>query len=260
MIFSKNLLLSAKRKVTLTVVTNPASATVTLTVDGVQYSTNSLEVPINSVVNYSIYHSTYGTTTGSVVMNSDKTLNCNGTYDTTSTWVEWYAPHNLTSNGTMGGANFACYGAGYSNGYAYLAFNGSQDGSANWAKLQRHGSTGQAASGSPYLVFYIPQQSKIRALYFKTGSGNGASGAVGTLYGSNNNSSWTAITNFSQTTASTDWNFSTNTNNTYNYYKLEFSQSTYAQSGYYFWYIGELYITALIEQTSYSYYWETTIS
>lgn len=70
---------------TLTVVTSPASATCTLTYDGTSYSTKQVTVKAGTVVSYSVYHSTYGTTSGSVTMNRDKILTCTGTYNTVTT-------------------------------------------------------------------------------------------------------------------------------------------------------------------------------
>ena len=74
------------KEYTLTVTTNPAAATCTLTYDGVSYSTKTAKVKAGTVISYSVYHSTYGTTSGSITMDSDKTLNCNGTYSSSTTY------------------------------------------------------------------------------------------------------------------------------------------------------------------------------
>ena len=104
MIQSKKLLMNDN--VTLTVVTTPAAATCTLTYNSVQYSTKTLTVPKGATVSYSVYYSTYGTTSGSITMDKDKTLTCTGTSSSSSTDVSWSRP-NLTSDGTMGGSSCA---------------------------------------------------------------------------------------------------------------------------------------------------------
>lgn len=85
MIQSKKLLMqNFVSNVTLTVSTNPASATCTLTYNGQSYETKSAIVPKGTTINYTIYHATYGTETGSITMDDNKTLTCNGTYSTSS--------------------------------------------------------------------------------------------------------------------------------------------------------------------------------
>lgn len=59
---------------TLTIVTNPAAATCTLTINSIQYVTKSKKVKEGTVVSYSVYHSTYGTKTGSITVDSNITL------------------------------------------------------------------------------------------------------------------------------------------------------------------------------------------
>lgn len=63
---------------TLTIVTDPAAATCTLTINGIQYVTKTKEVKENTVVSYSVNHSTYGTKTGSITLTSDTTLTFTG--------------------------------------------------------------------------------------------------------------------------------------------------------------------------------------
>ena len=101
MIFYSKKLLMADAKVyyTLTVVTDPVSATCTLTYNGLSYTTKSATVEAGTVISYSVYHATYGTTTGTITMDSDKTLTCNGTYSTSYTdGNSWASPTNMTSN------------------------------------------------------------------------------------------------------------------------------------------------------------------
>lgn len=82
-IHSKELLIG-ETKCTLTVVTTPSNATCVLTVNGIQYTTKSLEVKKGTVVNYSVSYSNTTTKTGSVTMNSNKTLTFTRTYSTST--------------------------------------------------------------------------------------------------------------------------------------------------------------------------------
>ena len=82
---SKALLMANAKYYTLTVSTNPASATCTLTYGGNSYSSKTATVKKGTIISYSVYHSTYGTTTGNITMDSDKTLTCEGTYSTGAT-------------------------------------------------------------------------------------------------------------------------------------------------------------------------------
>lgn len=84
---------------TLTIVTNPAAATCTLTINGIQYVTKSKKVKEGTIVNYSVYHSTYGTKTGNITVDSDITL--------TFTGATQYGVRNseLTTVGTLNVGN-----------------------------------------------------------------------------------------------------------------------------------------------------------
>ena len=71
-IFEKkmHLLNASTMQYTLTVVTDPVSATCTLTANGVSSSAKTLTVDAGTVISYSVYHATYGTTTGNITMNA----------------------------------------------------------------------------------------------------------------------------------------------------------------------------------------------
>ena len=112
------LLLLGLKKYTLTVVTSPASATCTLTYRGKTYNTKTLEIRKGETVSYSIHHSTYGTTTGTILMDSNKTLTCVGKQErkyykyVNETWTT----PNLTSA--------TSYGTITPSGSQYTVFNG----------------------------------------------------------------------------------------------------------------------------------------
>ncbi len=65
---------------------NPMTADITLNgTTSSNVSTTTLTVTNGTTINYSIYKANYGTETGSVVMDSNKTLTCTGAYNTTTT-------------------------------------------------------------------------------------------------------------------------------------------------------------------------------
>ena len=122
MIQSEKLLLATKGTTyyTLTVSTNPSSATCTLSYDGTSYEGKSISVPSGTEISYSIYHSTYGTTTGTITMDADKTLSCTGTY---STSANGYIA-NIVKTGTLTYDSSTSALSGFANGsYATLPSN-----------------------------------------------------------------------------------------------------------------------------------------
>lgn len=113
------------------------------------------------------------------------------THDGGTTWeVEYktygaaeatFSQPTLVSNGTLGGASFACAADVESYGAAYCAFD--NNGGTNWAANQ---STGD------YIIFYNPNALKISSLSIY----NGAEGITNwTLYGSNDNTTYTLMCN-----------------------------------------------------------------
>lgn len=244
MIFSERLL-GNNSKVVLTVSTNPASATCTLTYNGVQYTTKSLEVDKGSSVSYSVYHSTYGTTTGTITMDSNKTLTCNGTYSTSSQVLNWTQP-NLTSSGTWGGSSGCAVkvsGTIVSGQAYYIADNDS----STFCALSK---------GLNYWYFYTPTPIQVsRMSWVYKGPGSGTHTAY--IYGSNNDSSWTQLGSceFKNASATVQYPGVSITNTTYfKYFRLKTETYTYSQ------YIGSWYFTAKYKKTSYTYYWDKSIT
>lgn len=251
-IFSKELLMS-ESKVTLTVSTNPASATCTLTYDGQSYSAKSATVKKGTVISYSIYHSTYGAQTGSINMDSDKTLTFTGTYSTSSIDVNWSQPI-LTSNGTLGGNSFAVAASSeYAGQEVWKAFDGQTSGE-NYFRSK------YIDIGATHTVtIYNPTALKISNIaYLNTGQTIVIPVSY-TIYGSNTNSNWTQLTTGTNSvyTAGQTWNMSLSGNtNYYKYYKLDLKNGN--STGYIM--CMELTVTAKYQQTSYTYYWEVTTS
>ena len=249
-IFSKNLLIGSQ--FTLTVITDPISATCTLTYEGQSYNAKTATVKVGTVISYSVYHPTYGTTTGNITMNSDKTLTCNGAYSTSTTDVAWSRP-NLNSNGSVGGSSFACYAdSEYGSNYAYKAFDGSNATVDYW--------TSTTSAFPHYIVFYSPTAIKVSSLTIY----NRASGYYApkdyTLYGSDNGSSWTYLTSGTNTVSSggANWYVYPSTSSYYKYYKFEVTSHINGSSTYVA--IGEIYISAVYQQESYTYYWNKSVT
>ena len=251
-LFSKELLMSEK-KVTLTVSTNPASATCTLTYDGQSYSAKTATVKKGTVISYSVYHATYGTKTGTVTMDSDKTLAFEGTYSTSTVETNWSQPV-LTSNGTLGGNSFA---VAASTEYdvsaaAYKAFDGYTSGEGHYYR-SRYVDIGATHT----FTFFNPTALKVSNISYLNYGQTIVIPVSGTVYGSNNGSSWTTITTYTNSvyTAGQSWNINLSGNtNYYKYYKVDFTNGN--STGYII--CMELTVTAKYQQTSYTYYWEVT--
>ena len=204
----------AQTTYTLTVTTTPSNATCTLTYDGVAHTAKTATVVTGTVISYSVTHSTYGTTTGSLTMSRDRTLTCTGTSNTTTTTHNWTRP-KLSKNGTLGGSSCACSCDTYYN--------------ANWQPWEvfdDNSSNNGWMSGSNHLyghvIYYTPTAINLTQATAK------AYGVYGftqfTIYGSNNNSSYTQLV----TTTGTHYqNGSTKTltsskTGTYKYFKFYF--------------------------------------
>lgn len=112
-----------------------------------------------------------------------------------------FSQPTLSSNGTLGGASFACTANTEPYGAAYCAFD--NNGGTSWAANQ---STGD------YIIFYNPNALKISSLSIY----NGTEGITSwTLYGSNDNATYTLICNGTSPVNTT----TTTTVNSYQYYK-----------------------------------------
>ena len=257
---------------TLTVTTDPSSATCTLTYDGISYSTKSAKVKAGTVISYSIYHSTYGTTTGSITMDSNKTLTCTGTYSTSTSYSDsYYSRPNLSSNGSLGGSSFAVdcssYNKNRSTYNAWAAFDG--DTTTNTKMWSPSSATG-ALSTAPYLIIYFPNPTKIKTCSVMNRLlADDCQPVSYYMYSSSSNSSYSLITSGtnSNQTAGATWSFNVNnttsTSSSYykKYYKLEFGTD---------WKYKSNTVKGIIEVTfsaytltstpSYNYYWNTTIS
>lgn len=91
----------------------------------------------------------------------------------------------LSANGTLGGSNFAVYSPNEYNGnYAYRTFDNNN--STDW----------DANATSTYITFYNPNALKLSSInYISTAYGGGGYNPVSwTIYGSNDNSTWTSLT------------------------------------------------------------------
>lgn len=258
MIQSKKLLMqNFVSNVTLTVSTNPVSATCTLTYNGQSYETKSAIVPKGTTVSYSIYHATYGTITGTITMDDNKTLICNGTYSTISTDVSWSQP-TLSSNGTWGSSNFAVKAdSEYSSSRAtWKAFNG--NGTTDWWSAN-------TKNTYPINIYmYISTAVKITKLLIYNSNNSSQHNvtffSAGTLDYSSNGSSWSSACSWTNSISATaaSWTISNSSNIYAKYWRLHATAGTAygtTNQG-----LSEIYITAYKQTTSYNYYWNKTIS
>lgn len=234
-------------KYTLTVTTDPVSATCTLTADGVSSVTKTLTVDAGTVISYSVYHATYGTTTGSITMNADKTLSCIGTYDETETEQAWTRP-NLTSDGTLGVSDYATYASAvYSSYYAYKAVDGSS--STYWRGT---------ATAPYYWTFYAKNPIKVTGMSL-TANASGSSGYYQAqefqIRGSNDNSNWTTLHTKTGTTRPQTYTATLSPAAYYNYYQVYITKAAINTTTIY----SEIQFTATQKISSYTYYWQTTI-
>lgn len=233
---------------TLTVTLNPASATCTLTYDGTSYSTTSATVPSGTVISYSIYHSTYGTQTGTVTMNADKTLTATGTYSTSTTETSWSQP-TLSSNGTIGSSSFAVQASSeYSTYYAWKAFDNTA--STAWA-VQSAGSTSLPAT----MLIYSSTPIKVSSITITNRSGYNIGFTSGSVSAGNTSSASTVLVSSwsnSNVTSGSSWNIRVGSSNFYNYHKITvtgFNNGTYRPQ------CVQIDLNAKKQQTSYTFYW-----
>lgn len=252
MLQSKKLLMN--NMVTLTVSTSPVAATCTLTYNNVQYSTKTLSVPKGSTIAYSIYHSTYGTTSGSIIMDDDKTLTCTGTSGSSYTEVTWIRP-NLTSNGTIGSSTFAVSTTRPYNSYpVYIAFDGIDN-------QNKSGCFSYSYSEGAQVTLYTSTPIKLKSFTWvvhKSGTQNQTANYID-VYGGNSQSSYTLLNSFTNDVVSPAGStFTKNVNSTqyYRYHRLDVSKN-YSQG---YMYCRELYLNATYQSPTTTYYWNTSIT
>ena len=134
------------------------------------------------------------------------------------------APY-LTYNGTMGKDKFAAKAiTEYSSSYqAYMAFDNST--SSQWAS--------SGTQNPSWISFYNPKPLKVSSLEMRnrTSAENFTGGSV---YGSNNNTTWNKLCDYSTTITSANayWNIPVNSPDFYNYYKIEGTSMTGTNQGF----------------------------
>lgn len=267
-VLSKSVLLDGEANTyTLNISISPSPSTFYIQYDGeTYYNAYSSTIEAGTSVYYYIYHGTYGTTSGYITMDSDKTLTCTGTYSTTTSEASYSTPHNLTANGTIGGSSFAVTGSTTST--QWKAFDGNTTGTYDYWNPKN--SWGAVPEGT-YIELYYPTAVKIKSVRFLNRAAyEGKAPGSWTFYYSNDGSSWTEISSGTNTNQSKGndggtWtvtgisNSSTNTYYFHKYYKFTFGTdwtgTTAAYAG-----VQEMYPSAYYRTSSYTYYWYTSIT
>lgn len=249
------------RSYTLTVNTNPASATCTLTYEGTSYSTKQVTVKAGTIVSYSVYHSTYGTTTGNITVDSDKTLNCNGTYSTSTVTTHYNIP-NMSSDGTWGSSNSFAVSASSarSKRAAYQAFDGSK--STNWA-------TGNHATYPAWIGMSFPQSTMITNITAYLSSTSNSTYVTAPTSGSvdfsDDGNNWTIDNAWTNSTSTSGYGIPipVSSGGFRRYWRLRLTAGTARKTPSGFWIdigFSELSVTAYTQTNKYTYYWAVNIS
>lgn len=161
-----------------------------------------------------------------------------------STETPWTQPI-LTSNGTLGGASFAVAASTEFSGYnVWKAFDGQTTGE----NFFRSGSNADVGT-THWIKFYNPQPIKVTKIAYLNEGQSIVSPISGAVYGSNDNSSWTEITTYTNSvyTSGETWYIDlSNNQNAYTYHKVEFKNG--ASAGYIM--CMELTITATVMSQS----------
>ena len=209
---------------TLDVVTDPSDAVCTLTYGGNSYITKRAVVPTGTVISYSITspsHPEYGTETGTVTVNADKTLTCTGVTTTTETLRTQPA---LTENGTLGVSDFAVWASHYNDSSRdiWKAFD------QNTQSTDYYLVGGSGTQYIPIIVkMYCSTPLKIINFNFENNFRSNSAASAGNIYGSNTDSNYTLLTSFTNTVQSADatWDVSLSGNTNYfNYYQIEYTE------------------------------------
>lgn len=150
------------------------------------------------------------------------------TAETESIYTRFIQPI-LSANGTLGGDSFAvACSSNFSGRDAYKSFDGNS--ASKWG-------LGNTSSG--WLTFYNPKALKVKYItYTPSTDYPGEDGGNLTIYGSNDNSTWTSLWTGTYT-ANTQSTFNVNSQAFYKYYKIEITNPTSNYAG-----LGNLHISA----------------
>lgn len=206
---------------TLNVVFTPSDAqdaTCTLTYNGQSYTSTSATVEAGTVISYSISHSKYGNTSGTITMDGNKTLTCSGT----TTETRFNQP-TLTADGTLGGNYFAVYAdSHYSTSSSYVTWH-AVDGNANTDWLSK---TITSSKPEVNFILYNPDALRIESIEIINRHNSNCGYTAGSVLASNTNSNYTTIksgfTN-SNTTKLSPWTIQVGDSNYYKYIRLHFT-------------------------------------
>lgn len=155
---------------------------------------------------------------------SDGWIEQGGYVATSATDMSWGQP-TLSANGTLGGNSFAVAAnsehitGGYSN-YAWKAFD--KNDSTMW--------TAGNNNSYPYTVtIYNPTPLKVSSILMSNRTDVSYTATSGSVLGSNDNSSYTTLCNWTNSTTGKKarWTINVSSSNYYKYYKISIATATY---------------------------------
>ena len=166
------------------------------------------------------------------IMSSNQMLSANGyikfnsgfliNWGQTSTGtqeVNWVSPSNLTTDGTLGGNDFAVYSSAvYGSDYAWKAFDGVDTGTSYW----------ETRATEKWIGIYNPLPIKVSLVTFLCyGSNTTYSATNMSIQGSNDNIDFITLTSSLDAGPAKNQNLTVSTNNFYKYYRIYMSGVSY---------------------------------
>ena len=219
-----------------------------------QSGTNTLTVPKGSTISYTIpAYGSASSKSGSITMDSNKTLTATYSSSSSSTDVSW-SRTALSSNGTMGGSSCAASASsqrvsGNEVG-AWGAFSGET--TKHWC------SNGKAPQS---VTYYTPDLVRVTSMSIATRAAGNYYVTAATISISSNNSNYTTIGSYSNNTNDKGVYHSVSLSNTstYGHYiKINITASAGSSQSYIV--IGDCTISGYKQTTTTTYYWNVSIS
>ena len=142
-----------------------------------------------------------------------------------SNYTRMFVQPILTENGTIGGSSFAVAGDEYNTYTVSKAFDGLD--STFWVPIQTANPAGK------YCIMYNPNPLNVKQIQVTNRASTASTVTGGIIYGSNDNSTWTELTTFTNSNKESSgvWRINLSSNeNYYKYYKFYISSGDYSSS------------------------------